>query len=80
MSDIIHSRQRPEPQSARTRLDPGKISESIDIDEDLGLSDIELHQVQNRRSTGDELRFGGYRRHGAKSARTASSASEFVGR
>ena len=54
--DVLHPGERSEAQASLSGFDAGHILDRIDVDQHLRPSDIELHEIEDRRSPGDELR------------------------
>ncbi len=59
VGDVRHPRERAEPQAVGGLLDVLKPFNGADIDQRARLHHVELHQIENGRATGDELRVGG---------------------
>ncbi len=71
--DIRHAGKRAEPQAVANRLDAIEACNARDVDEGAGLHRVKLHEVQDRRPTGKDLRRGRCRR-----ARRAAEQSRGV--
>jgi hypothetical protein len=57
--DLLHSGEGAEAKSGGPRFDSGQILDRIDVDQHFRASDIELQEIEDCRSTGDEPRARG---------------------